>query len=231
MLRHFALLLVSAALISSCSSSTPSGPAAASEFVHANVGSTFTFDEYSTDSMNMVVAGSRDTMIATILRTDGNVGAKSGVLIVEEKRTNYTDTIYYAYESDNNLSVSSPSSPTWETVPTGTGTTIIRASEYSLNSGPDTAVIRDSTITSLLGTENVTVKGQLITSKKMQIIYREVSTTNGVKGFDTKIQNILDYAPSLGFEVKAESPSGPNPFVSGGWVDGSIQTLIDYNLK
>ena len=231
MLKPISLLLILVAFLSSCSKSTLTSTPP-SDFVKVNAGSTFTYDEYSTDSTNMIVAGSRDTMIGTILQTNSYKGVKLGVFFVEEKRGNKRDTSYYAYETNNNFSVDeNPSNPSfliWETIPTGTGTTIVRPTTYTFI-GIDTTVVHDSTITSLFGTENITIKGQSISVKKMQFSFRHLATTGGVNGVESKIDNILYYAPSIGFIVKTTSVARPDPF--GGWIDGNSQILIDYNLK
>ncbi len=216
-------------VLSSCSKDTPTS-STRSEFIHAKAGSTFTFDEYSTDSTNAINDGSRDTMISTILRTDGAIGGKSGVLLVEENRSGVRDTVYYAYETNENLSFSYPSFPTWETIPTGTGLRIVRSTEYSLFSGPDTTAIHDSTITSLIGTENVTIKGQSVSVKKLELSYRHRETYDGVNGIESQREIFLYYAPSLGLIIKKTSQSFNDPY-GRGWVDGSYQMLIDYNLK
>lgn len=204
-----------------------------SDFFHAKAGSTFTFDEYLTDSTNAIISGSRDTMTSTIIETNGYMGGKSVVFFVEEKHRGSIDTAYYAYETNGNLSVyvnpSDPSFLIWEIVPTGTEATIIRPSSYSFI-GIDTSDTHDSTITSLVSAENITIKGQAVSAKKMLLRFRHVMALNRVKQLDLTIDNTLSYAPSLGYIVKNVSPSRRNPFGSG-WINGKFQTLIDYNLK
>ena len=229
MLKRLTLFVGIGAAFSSCSKDIPTSTTP-SEFIHVKAGSAFTFDEYSTDSTNTINDGSRDTMISTILRTDGAIGGKSGVLMVEENRGGARDTVYYAYETNENLSYSYPSYPTWETIPTGTGLRIVRSTDYSLFSGPDTTAIHDSTITSLIGTENITIKGQSVSSKKIDLSYRHRETYNGVNGIESQRENFLYYAPSLGLIVKRTSQPFNDPY-GRGWVDGSYQMLIDYNLK
>ncbi|HEY3876340.1 MAG TPA: hypothetical protein VGM92_12765 [Candidatus Kapabacteria bacterium] len=219
-----------AALLASCSRDASTSPPA-SEFVQAKAGSTFTFDEYSTDSTNAIIPGARDTMVSTVLRTDSSIDIKSNVLFVEEKRGSARDTAYYAYESNGNLSIyvnpSDPTLPFWETLPTGTGTTIVRATTYSLI-GFDTTVVNDSTVSSLIGTESITVKGAPLSVKKMLLSFRHATTNSGVT-MESVLDETIYYAPSLGFIAKTSVPSRPDPF--GGWIDGGVQTLMDYDLK
>ena len=231
MYKHILSLLVLVVFFSSCSKDNPVGPTGET-FTKAKTGNVFVYDEYSTDSANVIIVGLRDTINAKVLLTDGNIGGKSGVLFIEEKRGSTTDTAYYAYESNNNFSVyanpSDPAFPIWETIPTGTGTTIIRETDYSVM-GIDTSVTYDSTITSLLGTEIITIKDELVSTKKVQLRFRHVVFYNRVKWIDQTVDNILYYAPSLGFIVRTESSSRQDQF--GDWINGSYQTLIDYDLK
>ena len=229
MFKRLTILVGIVIVLSSCSKDIPTSTTP-SEFIHAKAGSTFTFDEYSTDSTNAINDGSRDTMISTILRTDGAIGGKSGVLLVEENRAGVRETVYYAYETNENLSYSYPSYPTWETIPTGTGLRIVRSTDYSLLSGPDTTAIHDSTITTLASTENIIIKGQSVSVKKMELSYRHRKTYNGVNGIESQREIFLYYAPTLGLIVKKTSQSFNDPY-GRGWVDGSYQMLIDYNLK
>lgn len=227
--NYLSLFVGMAMILSSCSKDTSTNTPP-SEFIHAKAGSTFTFDEYTTDSTNTINVGSQDTMICTILRTNGATGGKSGVLVIEEYRRGARDTVYYVYEANENFSFSYPEFPTWTTLPTGTGTKIVRLNEYSLFGGTDTTAVHDSTVTSFIGTENITIRGHVVTVKTMELSYRYRETYNGVNGIESKREINFYYAPSLGFVVKKTSQAFNDPF-GRGWLDGSYQSLIDYDLK
>jgi hypothetical protein len=225
------LLLASALLLSSCGSSTSSAPAVASEFIHAKAGSTFTFDEYSTDSMGMAVAGSQDTSVHTVLRTNGTIGSKTGLLVVEERKSNGKDTAYYSYETNNNVSLyfAGSSTPVF-TLPVGTGVAVNTVTADTVVDQGNVSITRDTNIVALIGTETLTVKGQSVPTKKIQMTFHEVTTVNGSTFVDASSNSIINYAPSLGFIVQTTSPSRPDPLF-GGWTEGSRHTLIDYYLK
>lgn len=225
--------LICVLLLFSCSKDNPVTPETSSLFVKVKPGSTFTYDEYSIDSAEATIAGSQHAVVSTVLRTDGAVAGKTGVIVVQNVRGVEMDTSYYAYEANNNLSVlasdGNPNDGIWETMPTGTGTAIVRQTEFEFI-GIDTSVTRDSTITSFVGTENMNINGQSVEVKKMQMTFRHVVLFNRVKILDVTVNNYLYYAPSLGFFAKTISTARKDPFL-GGWIDGVIQTLIDYDLK
>jgi len=227
--KYLSLLLLASAILSSCGKDTPTS-STPSVFIHAKAGSTFTFEEYSTDSTNAIITGTRDTFVSTILRTDGLIGGKSGVLVVEEKRMDSKDTMYYFYESNNNFStLLSAASGSWFTIPVGTGTPAVTATADSSTDQGVTTIVRDSSSITLSGSENVTVKGQAIATTKVKFVLHELITVGGVNFLNASAENLIYYAPSLGFAIKTSSASRPDP--AGGWIDGTYQTLIDHDLK
>ncbi|HEY3875146.1 MAG TPA: hypothetical protein VGM92_06690 [Candidatus Kapabacteria bacterium] len=231
-LKHLSLFLCCLLPLASCSKNSPTGPTGSS-FVKAGAGSTFTFDEYSTDSLNAIEPGSRDTLVSTVINTNGSIANKTGVIVVENVRASEHDTSYYAYENDNDVSMltmsESTGEPIWMVLPVGTGTTVVTASADTMEDLGIVTIVRDSTIASLISSENITVKGQSVSTEKVQLSFREVITVDGVAGIEGKVDNLLYYAPSLGFMAKTTSPSRSDP--GGGWIDGSFQSLIGYDLK
>ena len=231
-LKRLPLFLCGLLLITSCNKDTPTGPTASS-FVKANAGSSFTFDEYSTDSTNAIEPGSRDTVVSTVISANGSIAQKTGVLVVENVRGSERDTSYYAYETNNNISTLTTSEltgePIWMTLPVGTGTSIITASADTSEDLGIVTIVRDSTIASIIATESITVKGQPVSTQEVQLSFREIVAVDGIAAPETSVDNLLYYAPSLGFVVKTTSPSYPDPS-GGGWIDGNFHTLIDYDL-
>lgn len=237
MIKNLSLLLsllILLTVLSSCKNDNPVTPdPPAQQFVKVKTGSTFTYDEYSTDSTNTMIPGSQITSVSTVLRTDGAIAGKTGVIVVENVRGLERDSSYYFYETNNNLSIlvsdDDPNHGIWETIPTGTGTTIARGVEVEFI-GIDTSVTRDSTITSFVGTENMTIKGTSVSVKKMRLTFRHVVLYNRVKMFDMTINADVYFAPTFGFITKTNSPARKDPFF-GGWIEGTVQTLVDYDLK
>jgi hypothetical protein len=226
-------LLIVLTLLSSCSKDDTAAPVIPSEFIKAKTGSSYTFDEYSIDGTNSVIAGSQFASVSTILRTDGVKEGKTGVLFVEDVAKGVRDTSYYVYESNDNISVlgGSPSAekPIWLTLPTGTGIQSIASGADSTTQLGITSIVDYTITSSLLGTEDMIVKGASLSVKKLKIEYHVVMTISGQLYLDATMENMLYYAPSLGFIAKTFSASRPDP--SGGWIDGTVQTLVDYVLK
>ncbi len=227
------LSLLCLSFFSSCSKDNPTTPNTAQQFVKVKPGSTFTFDEYSTDSTNTMIPGSQITSVSTILRTDGAIAGKTGVVVVENARAGALDTTYFTYETNNNVSVlgTSPSTgvPLWFTLPVGTGVKSIASSADSATELGLTTVARDTITVSLLGTESMTVKGASLSVKKVQLSFHVVMTVNGLIFIDVTGDNLIYYAPTLGFIAKTSFPARQDP--GGGWTEGNVQTLVDYDLK
>lgn len=236
MLKNLSLLLsllIALTFLSSCSKDDPVTPAPPSEFVKVKTGSSFTYDQYATDSTNAMIPGTQLTSVSTVLRTDGAIAGKTGVIVVEDVKSGVHDTTYYAYETNNNVSMFSASpatgEPMWLTLPVGTGITSVTTSADSATEQGITTVIRVTMTISLLGTESMTVKGAALSVKKLQLSYHQVMTINGIPLVDAKVEYMLYYASSLGFMAKMTSVPRRDP--AGGWVDGSVQALVDYDLK
>jgi hypothetical protein len=220
-------------LVVSCSKDTsPTSPTSVT-VVKPTVGSSFTFDEYSTDSTHAIITATRDTMVSTVLRTDAVMQGKTGVVVVEDVRAASRDTAFYFYESNGDVSVlgaaMNTGDPMWMLVPIGSGSRVVYATNNTFVSDTFMTVIIDSVIITVVGAVNVTVKGQSISCKKVQMTFKQIVTVNGQHGADPVVDNTMDFAPSIGFMVKTGSPSRPDPF--GGWIDGKFQALIDYVVK
>ena len=231
MLKHLIPALLLAAVISSCTDDTPSGPPSDS-FVRAKAGSSFTYEEYATDSTNAMVAGSRDTTVSTFLQTSATVGGKSGVVVVEDVSRSGRDTTYFAYESNNNVSIlatDESGAAQWLTFPVGTGTTITNSSsDTTVEQGMQYVIGQTMTMTAA-GNENITANGRTIATKKIRMSYRVTITVDGELMLDLPAEYVYFYAPSLGFFVRGTSQARRD--MTGDWVDGSYRSLISSDLK
>jgi hypothetical protein len=231
MQKHFIVFLFCVALLTSCSSTNSPSTPPTSEFIQAKAGSTFTYDEFSTDSLNAIVAGPRDTIVSTVLRTNGAIGGKTGVLVVGSTKGDARDTSYYAYETNSNASILVTSEITgnvrWATLPIATGTTTKSVAVDSTTDQGVTTITRDSLTFSLVGTESITVKGQAISTKKLKLAMHIVQTQDGVPVVTVTADDIFYYyAPSLGFVVKTTSPYLSDAF--GNHENGRTTVLIDH---
>jgi hypothetical protein len=143
--------------------------------------------------------------------------------------------MYIAYETNNDIAlemqltdVGLPS--LWVKIPVASGGSAVSATSATIEIYPGMmAVVSDSVTVSLVGTENMTVKGNSISVKKMNMNMHILATSAGIPLMDMTVQYYVYYAPSLGFYAKTESPARPDP--AGGWVNGERLLLVDYNLK
>ena len=232
MTKRLLALAVLVSLISSCGDDTPTQPPVDS-FTRAKAGSSYRYDYYTTDSLGAMRADSRDTIVSTVLRTDGAIGGKTGVVVVEERGRERRDTSYFVYETNNNLSMLAgfdpAGAPQWMTIPVGTGTTWITASSDSADDAGVMYVVRDSTVVSSSGNESLTIAGASVATKKIQIRARMIVLAEGATVMDVQGIFTLNFAPSLGFFVRMTSPGNPEP--GGTWNPGTYQSLISYELK
>ncbi|MFZ1730474.1 MAG: hypothetical protein WBQ23_10340 [Bacteroidota bacterium] len=230
-LALFLTLPIFLAFFSSCDMNDPALPS--TEVVTVTTGSSFTYEEYYTDSTNAVIAASRHVSVSTVLRTDSVMAGKSGVVVVANVTGSAQDTSFYAYESNNNFSVlgTSPSTgdPTWFTLPVGTGSQSISTAAGSITNMGITIVVHDTITISLVGTEIMTVQNTTLSVKNLRHLFHEVIAINGQRYLDVTVENRIYYAPSLGMIAKSTTAPSPNP--SGGWTHGTVKTLIAYVLK
>ncbi|MBL8000156.1 MAG: hypothetical protein JNL32_16155 [Candidatus Kapabacteria bacterium] len=99
------LILISfVAVLTSCGSEDPSAPIT---FVQPKVGSTYTYDQYATDTLNALpIASSRDTTVATFIQVGKSMFGKTNVSMIITESRNGADTSYMNYESNGDVSLS-----------------------------------------------------------------------------------------------------------------------------
>lgn len=199
--------------------------------MRAKAGSTFTFEEFKTDSNNTLIAGSLDTVVTTILRADVSIAGKTGVLLVVEQGRSSLDTSYVFYEDDNDISIlRDNSSNKWITVPVGTGSKWFASSSSTSTSGGVSRTFSDSTVISLLGTGSATIKAKTVSVKNMEIRYHYKGVQDGVTLYELVSTTTTKYAPSLGYFTSSESVGRRDP-LTGDQIPGTVNKLIDYDLK
>jgi hypothetical protein len=221
-------------LLASCTSSTGPLPSGAETWVVPNVGSTFTYDVYATDSLGVPIPGLRDTSISTVVQSNFPIGGKTGVVVFQNKSTGTLDSNFITYEANHNLTAYLLSDNTgqsvWNTIPVGTGGASGAVSEKSTVHGGVSTVTLDSTLITMVGVETLTIKGQSISTKKVTLQSHAVSRDDGVITISINATDLnYYYAPSLGFFVKETRPYRFDAL--GNHENGATQILIDYNLK
>jgi hypothetical protein len=234
MLKYITLFVILGAVLSSCSkSSNPSSPGS-SAFTQPKAGSSFTFDEYQTDTTTgQPVLGTRDTSVQTFIQTGISYMGKTNVSKIISVSNMTQDTTYLNYEANGDLSVwgSSGLSSTmsWLILPTGSKTS------NSITSDTTVTILGIPTETKTVFTlayvddETMTVKGQSISVTKLKEMITLTITTAGVPATQTQ-SSFAYFAPSLGYLTKTETPVQVGIF-STGRQQGQLSTLIDYTEK
>ena len=230
MLPRLVVILSLATLLTSCSKDTPTSPTP-DTFTKVKTGSIFTYESFSTDSLGTPIAGPRDTSTSTVLQTDGVIGGKTGVIVVQNKRAGSIDTSYYANEMNNNVSLYGKSEfvsgARWSTFPFATGGATNSVGMDSTQSGGVITITRDSLLMSLIGSENISVQSKTIATKKGKLAMHVVTTNDGAVSMNMFVDNMFYYyAPSLGFIVKSTSPYLSDQM--GNHQNGRTQILISY---
>ncbi|MEO5930708.1 MAG: hypothetical protein ABIR47_12300 [Candidatus Kapaibacterium sp.] len=231
------------ALVGGCTD-TPASPSGNSTTITpAKQGSTFTSYEYSKDSLGQVEQGSQDTVVSTIAKTGLTIGGKSDVnMMIGVKKSGETDTTYFRYESNGDLSLyfdaSDSSSDTppiqaaWIALPFASKTpmnvTLVDTATSDSTLGAGRFTVTSSAVQT--GTENITVGSETLSAEKVQWKF-DISSKFGLFGLAQSVTSTMWFAPKIGFIVKQEqiTSAGIPGFLS---VSGSsYQNLVSYSLK
>ncbi len=234
MLKKLSAVLILLPLLASCTSSTAPKTPVVETWIIPNVGSTFTYDVYATDSLGVPIPGLRDTSISTVVQANFPIGGKTGVVVYQNKSSSTLDSNFITYEANHNLTAYLLSDFTgqsvWSTIPVGTGGASGAVSEKATVHGGVSTVILDSTLITMVGVESLTIKGQSVSTKKLTFQSHAVSRDDGVITMTASASDLnYFYAPSLGFFVKESRPYRFDGL--GNHENGATQILIDYNLK
>jgi len=236
-MKHILLLFPFLVLFASCSKDDPITPnPPVTTYVKVKTGSSFTYEKYDTDSTGAKIAGTTQTIIETILKTDMTWNGKSGVFMVANNDPVEPDTMYYAYESNDDVSLEMNLTdlglpPLWVKIPVASGNPEVSVVSATTEISPGIiAEVSDSITVSLVGSESMTIKGNAIAVRKMKMNMSVRAMAGGITLYGMTVVMYVYYAPSLGFYAKTEYPAIRDA-ASGGWSNGSIQTLMDYVLK
>jgi hypothetical protein len=226
-ISYFSLFVAGAIAFAGCKSSSTS-PNGSTAVVIPNAGSYFVIVNLHLDSTGAIVES--DTTVETFVATGLYFAGKTNVVEVTDSSNGYvTNTGYYHYESDGDVSVFGnyiTGAPTWTTYPFGSqqpqpingDTTANGVSEsYALTiSGAGSG--SSSIAGKGFSTEKITVDGKIIVS--------ESGITDTVTGnFGTEA-----FAPSLGELVDETTPAIRNP-ISHALGTSFHEFLISYMLK
>ena len=233
MLKHIASVLALLIVLASCSDKAVD-PGTIT-VIQAKAGSTFTFDEYNTDTATgMPIAESRDTSVHTITRTGITFLGKSNVSEVSMLSSTDTSTVYFNYEANGDISFGypgfSPASAIWVTYPISSKTSsTVTLIDTSYTFFGVTISAKTTLTSSYVGTESMTINGQSVSVIKIKMTSLTKTTTAGIPREDTSVTYIY-IAPSLGYLAKVDQAPMTIP-VLGTKSEGSYSALIRYTLK
>lgn len=237
------LVAIGGALLGGCSEDS-TGPDdnnnGGDQTVAPKVGSTYTYSRQNQDKDGNPV-GSQTTRTDTLVSASLSVGARSGVYGF----ANGTDTMYYHYESNGDISVNVktnffrlagdewhdfPFITEWFTVPfvskSSKNDTLAHVQNYGAGSVKVPMTV--NAVSEHAGTEMVTVNGEILTAQKVETTINVVigSLLNRVKVKWSFIPKI-GYFSTYDFIISPTEFLGPSNIYKG----GSVSTLTSYELK
>lgn len=218
-------------VLSSCGKEDPSAPIS---FVQPKEGSTYTYDQYATDTLNALpIASSRDTTVATFMQVGKSLFGKTNVSMIITEDRNGVDTSYLNYEANGDVSMGlDPGSGqmVWITVPVSSRVPQSFSFTDTVVDGRDTAYRTVTWSVTYLATESMVVKGQTLSVEKCQSTASIDVTVVGSPAIRASVSQYSYYAPSIGYIVKTDVPVQYSPF-DRTKEPGQATTLIDYELK
>ncbi len=233
MLKKISVLLMLAVMVAACSQSTsPSGTTAT--YIQTKSGSTFTFDEYATDTTTgLPVPGTRDTAVQTVLQTGMTYMGKTNVTKIHEISPSVDDTIYINYETNHDVSVFEATAldtePVWNALPTGSKSSNSITSDTTVSVFGVPVETKISQTIAYLDNETMTVNGNSIGVSKLSETVSFTTISAGTSSTQSSL-GYFYYAPSLGFIARTEQPVQAALF-GNGKAEGPVSTLINYSLK
>ncbi|MDB5033770.1 MAG: hypothetical protein JWQ98_1011 [Chlorobi bacterium] len=231
------------AFVGGCTDTPTSTGGNSTTITPAKQGSTFTSYTYSKDSLGQMQQGSQDTTVSTIAKTGLTIGGKSDVnMAIGVKKSGGTDTTYFRYESNGDVSLyfnatdssggAPPMQTAWITLPfaskTSMNLTIVDTAMSDSTFGAGRFKVTSSAVQT--GTENITVGSETLSAEKVQWKF-ETSATFGLFGIGQSVVSTIWFAPKIGFIARQEqiTSEGIPGFLS---VSGSsYQNLVAYSLK
>lgn len=227
--RFFLAALVVTCLLASCAPD-PSNPGASFAFVKAKVGSTYTFDYFETDSTGAVIPGSRDTIINTIAETGVAFEGRTDVSVVEGFWGSPDDTLWFACEANNDVSLSlaiSSRKRAWAAMPINSNTPRTVDAADTMTESSVIRIERRIFTSSREGIDTIVIHGQSFPAVKTKLRVRTISILDGTTTLDDEQDLYVNWVPSLGYMSRAYTAGQRDPIGAR----GRDQQLLDYHLN
>lgn len=232
MIKNATVLLALLVVLASCSDEAVNpGPITVTQ---AKTGSSFTFDNYDTDTTSgAVIPESRDTSVHTVVSTGATFNGKSNVSKLSMMSSRDTSEAYMNYETNGDISLYFPgfsSTVQWLNFPISSKTTFSAVlADTSCTFVGTTFQTKITAENSYVGTETITVNGQALNAIKIKQSLKTKITSAGISE-EESIDTYFYFALSLGYVVKVEKPATTTPGTDMK-SEGSMSILLSYVLK
>ncbi len=226
-ITYFSLFLVGIIAFAGCKSSSTS-PNGSTAIVIPNAGSYFVSVNLQYDSTGALVES--DTSVETFLQTGLSIHGKTNVVeVVDSSDGSVTDTTYYHYESNGDVSAYENNfggSLEWATYPFGS-----QQSQQLSGDTTEQGISESYAFTiSGAGAGSISIAGKEFTTEKITVNGKIIATIFGIP--DTLSGNLGTeaFAPSLGEIVDETTPAERDLFTQA-LGTSSHEFLISYVLK
>lgn len=201
------------------------------------VGSSFTVQTFGRDRSGAKVAGTEDTVTATVTATDGSFYGRQNVVIVSPPSGG--DDFMLIHEPNGDVSVISAHSngstdfqftmpQQWIRLPFGSKQGgLLRSYDTTATSGSLSGGLTHRTSVGYLGSEELTLGGEKLATHKVRVT-TNWTATHGSSSETVEVKETFWFAPKIGFflKIEGERNSNRNPSYAAWSVE-----LINYTLK
>lgn len=231
--RTLATLAALVALVAAGCSDEPTGPDAGSSGT-PRTGSTYTMHRFDADTTGAPIAGSGDTIVTTLVATDGRFGAETGVRVY----TQGSDTVALLRDAGNGDLLYYPA---WQ------GAALVGWISLPITTrSPTERVLRDTTIdlgggqtgrsrvtleVAYVSTHQVTVGDRIIEAHEVRIRIVGVHPLTPDQNLTETSTHTVRYAPAIGYFVRietGESQQSPFSTITG---PTAVSALTRFELK
>lgn len=227
LMRFYALLLMLACTVLSCSKNDTTAPEIDAVIV-PGVGSSFTYAGHEIDLSGAKVTGSDRQYLYTIAATGLTVRGQSGAWAAV--RGGGSDTLFFAKDATNNVWLligGSEAGFPWMRLPLKANGVSMQSDTVMRDLGGLSVPFITTGKVSHKATEQVEVAGKTITTHKIEY---ELSVTISFMGQEQTetFGFTMWYAPSLGMHTRVETKAQQ---VDNSVENGDVESLVSYSLK
>lgn len=238
-MKHLLVLCALATILVSCSNNTVTPEPSALNI--PATGSTYTFQMYNTDSLDVKIPDSDITSRDNVVASGITFRGKSGVWVIASESVDrdslpYTDTTYFCVDQNNDVLVygqDSSSGDLWMRLPVSSGIAF-KDSTSSIDEIDGVQFEQRLVVAATrIGEDQVTIGTTTIKAVKISLNIRIKIVLLGQVVSEVALPSTVWYAPSLGNIVRMQQP--PLNSTDGSGLDlnlfGEYKILTSYTLK